>query len=253
MFSLLLDLDELPALSGRSACSASNARASSASAKPTTATADAAPRSGPRRCSRDAGIAFDGGRIELLCYPRIFGFVFNPLSVYFCRNRDGELARHPLRSPQHARRAPHLCDARRAAAAGGAARGARRSSSSRRSCRWIAPTASASRRPAERVGVSILEDDAEGLLLTARFTGTRRGALATRRSGACSAALSADDAEGRCRHPLGSDQAAAQGRAAHRLVAGARSGSPRAAKILRSRGVDAAERQAAPHEPYSMI
>ena len=46
-----------------------------------------------RRCARgrpallrDAGIDFDGGRIELLCYPRLFGFVFNPLSVYFCHD-----------------------------------------------------------------------------------------------------------------------------------------------------------------------
>ena len=30
-------------------------------------------------------------RITLLCYPRIFGYVFNPLTVYFCR--DGEALR----------------------------------------------------------------------------------------------------------------------------------------------------------------
>ena len=28
-------------------------------------------------------------RIELVCYPRLFGYVFNPLSVYFCRKADG--------------------------------------------------------------------------------------------------------------------------------------------------------------------
>jgi hypothetical protein len=27
-----------------------------------------------------------------LCYPRLFGFTFNPLSVYFCHRADGELA-----------------------------------------------------------------------------------------------------------------------------------------------------------------
>ncbi len=32
-----------------------------------------------------------GGRIFLLCYPRMFGYVFNPLSVYFCYSRDGQL------------------------------------------------------------------------------------------------------------------------------------------------------------------
>ncbi|OSQ32802.1 DUF1365 domain-containing protein [Thalassospira sp. MCCC 1A03138] len=30
-------------------------------------------------------------RIELLCYPRILGFVFNPLSVYFCHRADGSV------------------------------------------------------------------------------------------------------------------------------------------------------------------
>ncbi len=28
--------------------------------------------------------------VEALCYPRIFGYVFNPLTVYFCKNIDGE-------------------------------------------------------------------------------------------------------------------------------------------------------------------
>jgi DUF1365 family protein len=41
---------------------------------------------------RGAGIAPDGGPIRLLCMPRIFGFGFNPLSVYFCHRRDGTLA-----------------------------------------------------------------------------------------------------------------------------------------------------------------
>lgn len=41
---------------------------------------------------RDAGIAWDGGRIVLLTMPRLFNYVFNPLSVYFCWRRDGSLA-----------------------------------------------------------------------------------------------------------------------------------------------------------------
>jgi uncharacterized protein len=39
-----------------------------------------------------AGIALDGGAIELLCMPRIFGYGFNPLSIYFCYRADGTLA-----------------------------------------------------------------------------------------------------------------------------------------------------------------
>jgi DUF1365 family protein len=41
---------------------------------------------------REAGIAWDGGRIVLLTMPRLFNYVFNPLSVYFCWRRDGQLA-----------------------------------------------------------------------------------------------------------------------------------------------------------------
>jgi DUF1365 family protein len=40
---------------------------------------------------REAGIAESGLRIAVLCYPRILGYVFNPLSVYFCRRADGTL------------------------------------------------------------------------------------------------------------------------------------------------------------------
>lgn len=35
---------------------------------------------------KDAGIAADGPR-RVLCYPRILGYVFNPLSVWFCHDR----------------------------------------------------------------------------------------------------------------------------------------------------------------------
>jgi DUF1365 family protein len=36
-----------------------------------------------------AGIAIDGGPIRLLCMPRILGYVFNPISIYFSFRRDG--------------------------------------------------------------------------------------------------------------------------------------------------------------------
>jgi DUF1365 family protein len=37
-----------------------------------------------------AGITADGRR-RVLCYPRVIGYVFNPLSVWFCHARDGAL------------------------------------------------------------------------------------------------------------------------------------------------------------------
>jgi len=39
-----------------------------------------------------AGIAWEGGRIMLLTMPRLFNYVFNPLSIYFCWRGDGSLA-----------------------------------------------------------------------------------------------------------------------------------------------------------------
>jgi DUF1365 family protein len=38
------------------------------------------------------GIDLTGGRMLLLCYPRLFGYTFNPLSAYFCYLASGELA-----------------------------------------------------------------------------------------------------------------------------------------------------------------
>src|SRR5262249_15988065 len=43
-------------------------------------------------CADEHGGDLDGGRVVLLCYPRLLGFTFNPLSVYFCYRADGELA-----------------------------------------------------------------------------------------------------------------------------------------------------------------
>ena len=93
VFSLLLDLDELPVLDGRLTLFAHNRRAPFSFFD-----RDHGPTTGePLRPwveghLRDAGLMPDGGPIRLLCYPRVFGYVFNPLSVYFCYRRDGELS-----------------------------------------------------------------------------------------------------------------------------------------------------------------
>lgn len=39
-----------------------------------------------------SGIDLAGGHILLLCHPRILGYAFNPLSVYYCYGREGALA-----------------------------------------------------------------------------------------------------------------------------------------------------------------
>ena len=38
------------------------------------------------------GIDLTGGRVLLLCYPRLFGYTFNPLSIYFCYRANDDLA-----------------------------------------------------------------------------------------------------------------------------------------------------------------
>jgi DUF1365 family protein len=43
-------------------------------------------------CAAERGVDLSGGRVLLSCYPRLFGFTFNPLSVYFCYRADGGLA-----------------------------------------------------------------------------------------------------------------------------------------------------------------
>ncbi len=37
------------------------------------------------------GIDLEGGPVRILCSPRVLGYVFNPLSVWFCHHRDGSL------------------------------------------------------------------------------------------------------------------------------------------------------------------
>ncbi len=92
VFSLLIDLDELPELD-RGGLFGYNRRAPlsfhDADHGPTTG---AQLRPWAEAHLRAAGLEPDGGPIRLLCYPRMFGYVFNPLSVFFCYHREGELA-----------------------------------------------------------------------------------------------------------------------------------------------------------------
>ena len=40
---------------------------------------------------RQAGIELDGGRVQIVCLPRMLGYVFNPISLYYCRDAQGIL------------------------------------------------------------------------------------------------------------------------------------------------------------------
>ena len=48
-------------------------------------------RDGIERHLQDAGLDF-GGPVRLLTMPRILGYAFNPLSIYFCHRRDQSLS-----------------------------------------------------------------------------------------------------------------------------------------------------------------
>jgi hypothetical protein len=38
------------------------------------------------------GLDIQSGRIQILCYPRLFGYVFNPLTIYFCYDPKDRLS-----------------------------------------------------------------------------------------------------------------------------------------------------------------
>ncbi|HEY3797012.1 MAG TPA: DUF1365 domain-containing protein [Caulobacteraceae bacterium] len=91
IFQLLLDLDELPELSlrllrhNRFGLFGFHDRDHGAG--------DGAPlRAYAESVLARAGIDIQGGAIRLLCMPRVLGYVFNPLSIYYCHRRDGVLA-----------------------------------------------------------------------------------------------------------------------------------------------------------------
>jgi uncharacterized protein len=93
VFSMLFDLDELPRLGRHGGLFGYNRRAPISFFDRDHGPRDGRPlRPWAEAMMRGAGVEPDGGPIALLCYPRIFGYVFNPLSVYFCRRRDGALA-----------------------------------------------------------------------------------------------------------------------------------------------------------------
>lgn len=92
VFSLLLDLDEIAALDRGLRLFSHNRFNLFGFHDRDHALGDGAPpRRHVERHLAAAGIDLDGGRIRLLCYPRVLGYVFNPLSVYFCHHRKGDL------------------------------------------------------------------------------------------------------------------------------------------------------------------
>jgi len=92
VFSLLLDIDKLADLAAQSKLFAYN-RFGLLSFHDR----DHGPRDGSalrpwvEAALREAGLQQAGARIMLFCFPRLFGYAFNPLSVYFCYDAEGRL------------------------------------------------------------------------------------------------------------------------------------------------------------------
>lgn len=122
------------------------------------------------------GIDLAGGKVTLLCYPRLLGYVFNPLSVYFCYDRTEALrliiyeVRNTFGEIHH-----YVCPV----AARDSASGYIRQSHDKQL--YVSPFIEMDARyhfriapPSETVKLRILETDAEGPLLTATFKGYRQ-------------------------------------------------------------------------------
>ncbi len=89
---LLLDLDEIDSVSGRLRLFSHNRFNLFSFYDADHASGSGKLRPQIERHLSDAGIDIDGGAIRLLTMPRLLGYVFNPLSIYFCHHRDGTLA-----------------------------------------------------------------------------------------------------------------------------------------------------------------
>jgi len=93
VMSLLIDLDRLEEADRRSPLFGVNRAALYSFHEADHGRRDGASlRAHAQRCAAGHGIDLTGGTVLLLCYPRLLGFTFNPLSVYFCHRAGGELA-----------------------------------------------------------------------------------------------------------------------------------------------------------------
>lgn len=174
VFSLLVDVDRLDAIGSRLKLFAYNRRAIFSVRDTDHGNGE---KGGLRRWAErllaEAGVDGRDLGIEMLCYPRLFGYVFNPITVYFCKTTSGELQailyevcntfheRHTYVIPVH-----------------GQSEGPVRQSCAK--ALYVSPFVPMEAQydfkitpPGEKVQIAINESDAEGALLHAAFTGRR--------------------------------------------------------------------------------
>lgn len=173
VFSLLLDLDELPRLGdGLRLFSHNRFNLFSFHDRDHGPRRDAPLRPWLEALLRAQGIELEGGRVRVLCFPRVLGYVFNPLSVWYCHHADGSLRavlcevsntfgeRHSYLLHEHGR--PLANPVRQ----------------ERDKCFYVSPFIPMQARyrfhialPGERVAVNIRERTPDGPLLDASLTG----------------------------------------------------------------------------------
>jgi hypothetical protein len=176
VFNLLIDLDRLSEANRASRFFSVGARFNLASFRESDHGDGQTPlRAQVERLLGPAGVDLTGGRVLLLCYPRILGFVFNPISVYFCYHADDALAAviYEVRNTfgeMHSYVAP-VVDGELSQA------GLRQT---RKKLFYVSPFLDMALRyhfrllpPGDAVRLRILETDADGPILAATFTGTR--------------------------------------------------------------------------------
>lgn len=171
VFSLLLDLEELPVLN-RLRLFGYNRAAPLSFHDRDHGAGDGDLKSWVTALLAGAGIRLAEPAVQLLCYPRIFGYVFNPLTVYFCsdgtalravlyevHNTFGEKRTYVIPVTSGCDKIEQKCEKEL----------------------YVSPFVPMEcsysfviEPPSERVLVSISENDGDGLLLKASFTGTRQ-------------------------------------------------------------------------------
>ncbi len=175
VFYMALDLDEVPALARRSRLFAHNGFSlfsfhdrdhGDGSGKPL--------RPWVETQLARAGIDLKGGRILAVTFPRVLGYVFNPLSIYFCHRADGRLAAtlyevNNTFGDRHSYLIP-VTDGRAEAISQSCDKGF-----------YVSPFIPVRgryhfklTRPGDRFSLTIRESDGEGALLTASFAGEAR-------------------------------------------------------------------------------
>jgi uncharacterized protein len=181
VMSLLIDLDRLTEADRLSRLFGVNRAALYSFHESDHGARDGSPlRAYTQRCATEHGIDLSGGRVLLLCYPRLLGYAFNPLSVYFCYRASGELALliYEVRNTFgdiHAYVLP--------VKPGEMSRAGVRQQQDK--LFYVSPFIEMAMRyhfrvlpPGQRIQLRILETDRDGPLLAATFTGLRR-ALST--------------------------------------------------------------------------